>query len=87
VEATAEPKYRLMLRELPPDERPREKMLLRGPLALTDGDLLAIILNTETRHETLLSLRQPFITTKPGRVAGILRVHLWLVVPPARSQW
>jgi DNA repair protein RadC len=53
VEATAEPKYRLMLRELPPDERPREKMLLRGPLALTDGDLLAIMLNTGIVGETV----------------------------------
>jgi hypothetical protein len=35
-----------MLREMAPDERPREKLKLRGPAALSDGDLLAIILNT-----------------------------------------
>ncbi len=29
-----------------PDERPRERLKLRGPQALSDGDLLAIILNT-----------------------------------------
>src|SRR5215216_3940355 len=40
------PGYRLMLREMAVDERPREKLKLRGPTALSDGDLLAIILNT-----------------------------------------
>ena len=45
------PGYRLMLREMAPDERPREKLKLRGPSALSDGDLLAIILNTGIRGE------------------------------------
>ena len=40
------PGYRLKLREMAPDERPRERLKLRGPSALSDGDLLAIILNT-----------------------------------------
>jgi len=40
------PGYRLMLREMAADERPREKLKLRGSAALSDGDLLAIILNT-----------------------------------------
>lgn len=40
------PGYRLKLREMAPDERPRERMKLRGAAALSDGDLIAIILNT-----------------------------------------
>src|SRR5215212_3294128 len=40
------PGYRPMVREMAPDERPREKLKLRGSAALSDGDLLAIILNT-----------------------------------------
>lgn len=40
------PGYRLMLKEMAPDERPRERLKLRGPQSLSDGDLLAIILNT-----------------------------------------
>ena len=40
------PGYRLMLREMAADERPREKLKLRGSAALSDGELLAIILNT-----------------------------------------
>ena len=33
-------------REMPPDERPREKLLGRGAAALTDPELLAILLRT-----------------------------------------
>src|SRR5215217_7836988 len=47
------PGYRLMLREMAADERPREKLKLRGSAALSDGELLAIILNTGIGDETL----------------------------------
>ena len=52
----APPRYRLMLREMAPDERPREKLKLRGPQALSDGDLIAIILNT---GDARVGLRRP----------------------------
>jgi len=42
----AAPRYRLRLKEMAPDERPRERLKLRGPQSLSDGDLVAIILNT-----------------------------------------
>ena len=45
-EGASAPGYRLMLKELAPDERPRERLKLRGPASLSDGDLVAIILNT-----------------------------------------
>jgi DNA repair protein RadC len=34
------------IREMPQDERPREKLLARGPAALTDSELIAILLRT-----------------------------------------
>ncbi|MEP6698477.1 MAG: DNA repair protein RadC [Verrucomicrobiota bacterium] len=34
------------IREMPPDERPREKLLARGAGALTDAELIAILLRT-----------------------------------------
>jgi DNA repair protein RadC len=46
VETATGTRYRLMLREWAPDERPREKLKLRGAQALSDGELVAIILNT-----------------------------------------
>ncbi|MEY2519355.1 MAG: repair protein RadC [Verrucomicrobiota bacterium] len=36
----------IKIREMPPDERPREKLLARGAAALTDAELLAILLRT-----------------------------------------
>ena len=36
----------LKIREMPADERPREKLLARGPPALTDPELIAILLRT-----------------------------------------
>ncbi len=38
--------YLLSVKEMAEDERPRERLKLRGPASLSDGDLLAIILNT-----------------------------------------
>src|SRR5215211_1790821 len=51
------PGYRLMLREMAADERPREKLKLRGSAALSDGELLAIILNTGSVGETVTVYR------------------------------
>src|SRR5688500_12718338 len=57
-ERAQRPGYRLMLREMAPDERPRERLKLRGATALSDGDLLAIILNTGIVGETVTDLSQ-----------------------------
>lgn len=43
--------YPLLLRDLPTDEKPREKLILRGPEALTQRELLALILHTGTVRE------------------------------------
>jgi DNA repair protein RadC len=56
----------LTLKELPADERPREKMRLRGPGALSDADLLAILLNTGTRGETVTALSQRILAEGGG---------------------
>ena len=36
----------LKIREMPQDDRPREKLMARGPSALTDSELIAILLRT-----------------------------------------
>ena len=72
---TAEPGYRLMLREMAPDERPREKLKLRGPAALSDGDLLAIILNTGIRGETVTDMSQRLLA-EHGGLRGLFRMEI-----------
>ena len=49
-------KRRLTLKELPPDERPRERLLAKGSDAVTDAELLAIIIRDGTRRESALDL-------------------------------
>src|SRR5206468_1707458 len=47
----------LKIREMPQDERPREKLLSRGPDALTNPELIAILLRTESLRVVLLDTR------------------------------
>lgn len=47
---------RLTLKELPPEERPRERLLEKGAAALTDAELLAIIIRDGTPSESAVDL-------------------------------
>ncbi len=69
------PGYRLMLREMAADERPREKLKLRGSAALSDGELLAIILNTGSVGETVTDLSQRLLAHHGG-LRGLFRLDL-----------
>jgi DNA repair protein RadC len=69
------PGYRLMLREMAPDERPRERLKLRGATALSDGDLLAIILNTGIVGETVTDLSQRLLAQNGG-LRGLFQMDL-----------
>ena len=46
----------MLIRDLPMDERPREKLLEHGCESLSNGELLAIILRVGTRRQSALSL-------------------------------
>ncbi|MDR0413422.1 MAG: DNA repair protein RadC [Dysgonamonadaceae bacterium] len=46
------------LKDLPPDDQPREKLLLRGTNALSDAELLAVIINSGTKDESAVQLSQ-----------------------------
>ncbi|MPN14686.1 hypothetical protein SDC9_162013 [bioreactor metagenome] len=48
----------LMLKELPLDERPREKMIAKGAAALSNAELLAILLRTGTKSDSVLRLAE-----------------------------
>lgn len=51
------------LKELPQTELPYEKLWNLGPSALTDAELLAIILRTGDRHKTAIQLAQEILST------------------------
>lgn len=46
----------LKIMDFPEEERPRERMLLNGPESLSNHELLAILLRTGTRRESVLQL-------------------------------
>ena len=49
---------KLTIKELPEDERPREKMLAKGPEALSPAELLAILLRTGTKRDSAVGVAQ-----------------------------
>jgi DNA repair protein RadC len=54
--SSGEKTYTLRVKDLPDDEKPREKMLARGAGALSMAELLAVILNIGTKREGVLAL-------------------------------
>ena len=48
----------VMVRDLPEEERPREKLIRRGATALSDTELLAILLRTGTSSVSVLHLAE-----------------------------
>ena len=52
------------LKDLPPDARPREKLLARGPAALSDVELLAILLRTGIQGKGVLQMAQELLSFK-----------------------
>jgi DNA repair protein RadC len=54
--APSERKYVLKFRDLPSEEKPREKMISQGPEALSTQELLAVVLSTGTQKEDVLTM-------------------------------
>ena len=52
------------LKDLPPDARPREKLLARGPGALSDVELLAILLRTGIKGKGVLQMARELLELK-----------------------
>lgn len=73
--AVERPPYRLRLKELPPDERPRERLKLRGANSLSDSDLIAILLNTGIVGETVTALSQRLVV-EHGGLRGLMRLDV-----------
>lgn len=59
------------MKDLPADARPREKLLARGPGALSDTELLALLLRTGTKDRGVLQMADEVLVTFGG-IAGLL---------------
>ncbi len=54
----------MALKDLPPDARPREKLLSRGAAALSDAELLAILLRTGIQGKGVLQMADELLHIK-----------------------
>jgi DNA repair protein RadC len=59
------------MKDLPADQRPREKLLSRGAAALGDAELLALLLRTGTAGQGVLAMAQAVLNQVDG-FAGLL---------------
>jgi len=62
--ATGRPDH--LIAELPDHERPRERLMKRGAVALSDAELLAILLRTGPRGRSVLSLARDVLAAFDG---------------------
>ena len=56
----------LMIRDFPVDERPRERLINIGPESLSNQELLAILLRTGTKSESVIQLANRMLTQFGG---------------------
>ena len=62
----------MVLKDIPAAARPREKLLTRGPSALADAELIALLLRTGLRGTSVLQLAQQLLDAFGG-LQGLLR--------------
>jgi DNA repair protein RadC len=61
----------MVLKDIPRDARPREKLLALGPAALADAELIALLLRTGFKGVSVLQLAQTLLDEFKG-LAGLL---------------
>lgn len=64
----------MSIKDLPTDARPREKLLARGPQALSDVELLAIVLRTGMAGKNVFQLSQELLGSEG--MAGLLNASV-----------
>lgn len=55
---------RMTVKELPVDDRPREKLLLKGAQSLSDAELIAILLRTGRKGKSVLDISRDLINSE-----------------------
>ena len=61
----------MKIKELCADERPREKMLAKGAGAMSNAELLAILIGSGTRKENVLEVANRLLAAGDGRLSRI----------------
>ena len=64
----------MKMKEMCEGERPREKLMARGAAALSDGELLAILLRSGTRQESALDVARGLLGNCSGRLTELFNL-------------
>lgn len=57
---------KMLIRDTPKEERPRERFLQEGPKSLSNQELLALLIRTGTKNESVIQLSSRLIRTFEG---------------------
>jgi DNA repair protein RadC len=67
---------RLTIKTLAEDDRPREKLVAKGRQALSDAELLAILLSSGNRDETAIQLAQRILNSNQNSINQLAKLQL-----------
>ena len=73
LEPPSRPEYNTRIRELPTSERPRERLRDLGPQALSNAELLAIVLRSGSARQSVLNLASSLLA-RHGGLGGLARL-------------
>ncbi|HNW76342.1 MAG TPA: DNA repair protein RadC [Bacteroidales bacterium] len=63
----------LTIKQWAEDDRPREKLLMKGRHSMTDAELLAILIGSGTKEETAVDLAKRILSTVSGNLGELAR--------------
>lgn len=66
---------RLLVRDVPPEERPRERMMHSGGVSLSNAELLAILLRTGSSGQSVIGLAEQLLS-KFGGLGSLMEADL-----------
>jgi len=67
---------RIPIKQWSEDDRPREKLLLKGKSALSNAELIALLLGSGTRHESAVDLAKRILDQNGHNLAELSRLQL-----------
>ncbi len=66
----------LSIKQWSEDDRPREKLLLKGKNALSDAELIAILFSTGNRNETAVDLAKKVLNSINGNLVELSKLNI-----------
>lgn len=60
-----------MIQDLPTNERPREKLMQLGPKALSNSELIAVLISSGSKNESAISLASKILSLEKGSISKL----------------